>query len=128
MNDTTPLLSTYCHWQTDRANLAEVERSTYCIGPPRHVSTVIAKQSHRQAIHAESNATGMGRLFRSSADPPNLSEVIPMVVETHTRGRCGFFMVGNEQLEFQGLLQLTDGHHLADSTEKRVARDFNFAR
>src|SRR5258707_4822942 len=56
-------------------------------------------------------------------DAPHLAEVLAVIVEAHARGGRRSRVVRYQQLEFQCLLPLTDGHDLADAAKKRIVRD-----
>src|SRR5580704_3463407 len=80
-----------------------------------------------EAIDAEGGAARMGDLARGVAQAPDLSEMILMIVEAHAGGRALGGAQGDEELEFQRILQLADRHHLADAAEEGIARLIDLA-
>src|SRR5579872_258049 len=89
--------------------------------PSRKLRAVGVEHGDRQAIHPEGDAAGMSRFTACIPDVPGGAEMVAVVVETHAGGRLVFRAQRNQQFEFEGLLHLADGLHLADAAEERVA-------
>ena len=87
------------------------------------VEAVICEQRHGESVHAEGHAAGVRRLGAAAVDAPHLTEMLTVVVEAHAGGGPGAGVVGDQQLEFERLLQLAHGHQLPHSAEERVVGD-----
>ena len=77
------------------------------------------EQGEREPVHAECHAGGVGDLAVFGVQAPGRGEVIAVAIEAHAGGGLGGRADGNEQLEFQGLLDLALRDQLCGAAEKR---------
>ena len=82
---------------------------------------VFGEQRDGEAVHAKRNAAGVRNRAGLVAQTPSRSEVVEMAVEAYTRGGLLRRTHRNQQLEFQGLLELAYRHYLPGPTEEGVA-------
>src|SRR5579863_4960940 len=74
--------------------------------PLLQIQAVIGEHGHRQPVDSKGHATGVRQLALVVMDAPHLAEVLTVIVEAHARRGGSTRIVGDQQLEFQGLLPL----------------------
>ncbi|MNX45225.1 hypothetical protein D3C86_757320 [compost metagenome] len=83
------------------------------------------KQRERDALKAETNAGGMGDIAIVEVKTPFLAEGILVIVEAHAGRRAGRRCDRDQQFEFQVLVALVVGQHLAGTAEERIVGDID---
>ena len=81
---------------------------------------MLPEERDGETIHAERDAAGVCDRAALVAQAPGRSKMVLMVIEAHAGGRLLGRMHGDQQLEFQRLLELADRHYLAGAAEERV--------
>src|SRR4051794_22765572 len=74
--------------------------------PVLELETVRREQRQGQAVDAEGDAARMRNIAILDPQIPGLAEMIAVIVEAHAGGRLLLGAHRNEQLEFEGLLDL----------------------
>ncbi len=105
------------------ASISRTLAGHFAISVPCVWNIATARRSIPKATHA-----GMSRFTRCVDDVPRRAEMITMIVEAHAGGRLRFGTQRDQKFEFQRLLDLADCHHLADTSEKRIAGRFDLER
>jgi len=95
--------------------------------PRRDVGSVVTEQRQRHALQPEADAAGMTGGPVSEADAPTLAEMVLVVVEGKAGRRLLDARHRDQKLEFQCLVPLAVGQHLAGAPEERIVGDFHVA-
>jgi hypothetical protein len=79
----------------------QAERLPHAGRPLGEVDAVGMEHRHRQAVHSERHAAGMGRLTVHVLDVPGRAEMVAVIIEAHAGRRLFFGTQRDQQLEFQ---------------------------
>src|SRR5450631_4082821 len=79
------------------------------------------EQRKTQSVEPKGDAGSVRDLASSGLQAPGRAEMVLMVIKAHTSSRFVFRVDRNQEFKFQFLLDLTHGHDLTNSAEKRIA-------
>src|SRR3954447_23179270 len=90
-------------------------------GPGGRIGAVGVEHGDSQAVHAEGDAAGVGRLAIGVLDIPGRAEMLAVIIEAHAGRRLLFRAQRDQQFELELLLLLAHRLHLTDAAEERIA-------